>query len=163
MGATISECGKYRYNLTREWNSLFDTNQKKIVWVMLNPSTADANQSDPTLRRCIKFSQDWGFTHLELVNLYAFRSPYPEDLWTQDDPVGRLNDGHIFNAARTAHTIVCAWGGNAKPERARQIFNLLHSANDRVMCLGTNNDDTPKHPLYVHAKTELREYAMPVL
>ena len=84
--ATISKDGLYRYNLKRIMPMLFE--DRKVVFCMLNPSTADANKDDPTLRRCIGFANKFGYSSLEIVNLYAYRSPNPKDLWKVSDPVG---------------------------------------------------------------------------
>lgn len=145
--AVFSECGRYRYQLTRELGAA----PRSIMWLMLNPSTADATVNDPTVRRCMGFSVQWGFGRMYVCNLYALRSPYPEDLWKVDDPVGPDNDGWI--ASTSADVIVCAWGVNARPDRVRQVLGLLSAP---AMCLGTTKDGFPRHPLYVRGDTELQ-------
>jgi hypothetical protein len=155
MGAIISVCGRYRYSLTR---TLDDANQRSILWVMLNPSTADASTDDRTIGRLRGFSQRWGFGAFTVVNLYALRSPNPADLWAADDPIGPDNDSHIERAAMNHETCVVAWGGNAESEHAAAVHSVLARFHDHVMCLGVVASGAPKHPLYVHSETELQPW-----
>ena len=144
--AYLSPCERYRYELTRCW-----ANGPIACWVMLNPSTADADVDDPTIRRCIEFSKRWGCGALVVVNLYAWRATNPRDLQRADDPIGPHNDRHIDVATRSADTVVCAWGASANPERAAEVLRLI----SRPMCLGTTQGGAPRHPLYVHRDTPL--------
>ena len=90
--AEIDPTGLYRYSLYRGW----ETNApKRIAFVMLNPSRADATNDDPTLCRCISFARSWGYGSLEVVNLFAYRASKPEELKTVTDPVGSENDRYI--------------------------------------------------------------------
>lgn len=104
--ATISDCGKYRYNLTREW----DDSLPRLLFVMLNPSTADDEVDDPTIRRCISRAKGNSFGSVEVVNLFAYRATNPDELKRTEDPVGPENDKHIIEAVNRAHTIIIAWG-----------------------------------------------------
>lgn len=151
--AQISECGKYRYTLTRR----FSTGVGSVTWLMLNPSTADSAIDDPTIRRCMSFSQTWGRQWMFVRNLYAFRSKTPSDLWSTDDPVGPLNNNMI--SSHQGDIIICAWGRNAKPDRVREVYDLL-KGNVPMLCLGTNSDGSPKHPLYIKQKTQLIDWRM---
>jgi hypothetical protein len=111
--ADISPCGRYRYTLHRTWGA--SERPRGAVFVMLNPSTADAEKSDATVRKCIGFAQRWGLDGISIVNLFAFRSRHPGDLALQADPVGPLND----NAIRDVTGDPMALGeGNCDP-RAR--------------------------------------------
>src|SRR5262245_19133112 len=92
--ALISPCGLYRYWLTRTW----DNSLRRVCWVMLNPSTADAEQDDPTIRRCVGFARSWGAGGIIVVNLFAFRASDPKALLRAADPVGPDNDGHILKS-----------------------------------------------------------------
>jgi hypothetical protein len=141
--AVISPCGLYRYSLRR---ALDMHGMRQILWVMLNPSTADATQDDPTIRRCIGFSKAWGFAELAVVNLYALRSTDPKALWSASDPIGPDNDDHIRKLAECSDMTVCAWGqpGPVK-ERALHVRGLLPEAH----CLKLNKDGSPGHPLYL--------------
>src|SRR5580765_5070589 len=120
-GATISPDGKYRYLLSREYeDGMFGT----VLFVMLNPSTADATKDDATIRRCVGFTKRWGYSTLEVVNLFAFRATHPRDLWKADDPVGPDNDVTISDAVRRAQLIVAAWGVCRYP-RAMDVLRVL--------------------------------------
>lgn len=140
--AIISDCGTYRYELTRRWA----VGGPILTFVMLNPSTADAETDDPTIRKCIGFGKAWGYSGIRVVNLYALRSKSPVDLWKASDPVGPDNDRHLALAAMDrGGTIIAAWGKNAKPDRimrALELFPYLH-------CLRLTNDGKPYHPLYI--------------
>lgn len=150
-GAVID--GPYRYPLWREW----DPDRPRLLWVLLNPSTADAHREDPTLRRCLAFSQTWSFGSLEIVNLYAWRSSTPQALANVENPVGDLNDRHIQEAAQRSSTVVAAWGAyKALDGRDRAVMALLTSP---LWCLGTSRDGHPRHPLYIKADTRLRPFS----
>jgi len=144
MNAAISTCGKYRYSLHRE----FLTGAGLVVFIMLNPSTADATVDDPTIRRCIRFARDWGYASLEVVNLYAYRATNPSVMFAADDPIGPDNDTHIIAAVARSNLMVAAWGARAKPERVAAVRKLLYRD---VHCLGLTNGKQPKHPLFARA------------
>src|SRR4051812_4003223 len=112
-GAEISECGKYRYRLWRQWFG-FGSEKEVALFIMLNPSTADANQDDPTIRRCAAFANASGYERLEVVNLYAYRATDPDDLFKAaregQDIVGPHNEQAVREAADRADLIICAWG-----------------------------------------------------
>src|SRR5262249_6763346 len=113
--ATFSPCRRYRYALQRRW-----ADGPAVCWVMLNPSSADEHRDDPTIRRCVGFSQSWGYAGLVAVNLFASRTPDPAALWSVADPVGPGNDAAIRGAAAGASLVVAAWGDQARlPFRAR--------------------------------------------
>ena len=112
-GAIIE--GAYRYLLWRTWNAALP----RALWILLNPSTADERIDDRTLRRCRGFTASWRFGGLEVVNLFALRTPYPRDLYKAADPVGAANDRHIIAAAKRATCIVLAWGSSWRVPSAR--------------------------------------------
>lgn len=151
--ADLSSCGRYRYSLSRVW----DTSQRLVCWVMLNPSTADAEQDDPTICRCTAFAKAWGAGGIHVVNLFALRATDPDELRRAADPVGPENDGHIFRAAY-GRGVVVAWGvhgGLLKRDQA--VLRLLVSvarANQPVACLGLTRQGHPRYPLYVAGDTE---------
>ena len=150
--AVISEDGLYRYSLSRRWARAGD----RLLWIMLNPSRADANVDDPTMRRCIGFSRAWGFAALEAVNLYALRTPDPGTLRRHTDPVGPANDAFIARGAQRAVLTILAWG--AFPwarDRAERVRELLGARELR--CLGLTQSGEPRHPLYAPASCRLRE------
>jgi hypothetical protein len=160
--AVISECGTYRYLLTRQPPSGLDFAKPSYgtaLFVMLNPSTADATVDDPTIRRCKAFSYAWGCAGIAVVNLYALRSPSPADLWMHADPVGPDNDMWLRTVAREHETVVFAWGANARPDRARAVYEIFKGGpHRRIMCLGTTKDGSPRHPLYVRGTQPLIDW-----
>ena len=104
--AIYSDCEKYRYALTRTW----DAEGGKVLFVMLNPSTATEVQNDPTVERCERRAHALGFGAFRVCNIFAYRATDPRDMRTQDDPNGPDNDAAILEAADWADAIVCAWG-----------------------------------------------------
>lgn len=157
MSAIISECGQYRYALTREADDAFST-RGPALFIMLNPSTADATLDDPTIRRCRGFARTWDCNGIVVANLYALRATDPVELWKHPDPVGPLNDHYLRNLAREHETIVCAWGANARPDRVMQVRAMFNGWHHRLMCLGVTKDGSPRHPLYVRADQPLVEW-----
>lgn len=154
MAAEISPCGQYRYTLKRSPLSPYP-DRGTAVFCMLNPSTADATTDDPTIRRCRGFADYWGCNGIVVVNLYALRSTDPRGLWNHADPVGPDNDFWLRSVARDCGTVVCAWGANARPDRVRQVVELLRSVGAQIRCLGQTKDGAPRHPLYIRADQQL--------
>lgn len=143
-GATISPCMKYRYSLWRLWD-----NTSFLNIVGLNPSTADAELDDPTIRRCIGFAKQWGYGGLYMTNLFAFRSTDPDKMKVQTDPVGTDNDKTLIDIASKAGCVVIAWGNHGKHlDRDRFVLRLFAEKKIKVQCFGLNENNTPKHPLY---------------
>lgn len=159
--AVLSVDGVYRYTLTRSdyddapWRAV---HEPALLWIMLNPSTADASEDDPTIRRVRGFSRRLGFGQFTVVNLYALRSTDPRGLWTADDPIGPENDTTIaaeaFTAVCDAAPIVAAWGANARPDRVAQVLAIPHVA-PRLHCLGVTAAGAPRHPLYLPGNAPL--------
>ncbi len=142
--ATISECSRYRYNLRRAWQD----GNRFVCFIMLNPSTADAEIDDPTIRRCIGFGKSWGFDALEVVNLFGWRETEPKFLITPSDPIGPENDAAIIEASNRSELVVCAWGSHALALwRSSHISEILKARP--LHCLGTTKNGSPKHPLYI--------------
>ena len=125
---------------------------------MLNPSTADEDQDDPTIRRCVGFARRWRAPAMEVVNLYALRATHPRDLFAHRAPIGSDNDDAIRDAAARAGSIVVAWGahGARDPERVARVIDLLGAR--RLACLGANRGGSPKHPLFVPYQTKRRRW-----
>ncbi|MPW17921.1 DUF1643 domain-containing protein [Paraburkholderia sp. CNPSo 3157] len=157
MTAVISPCGTYRYLLTRAAESMAPM-RSTALFVMLNPSTADATLDDPTIRRCRGFAKLWDCNGLAVANLYALRSTDPAGLWSHPDPIGPDNDDYLWNFARECGDVVCAWESNAKPERAARVASILTDAGARLWCLGMTKDGSPRHPLYVRSDQPLIEW-----
>ena len=146
--ASFSRDRRYRYELRRCWGD-----GQTLTWLMLNPSTADSGVEDPTIRRCIDFSRNWGFGSLCVVNLFALRTPEPSVLLGASDRLGPGGDRRLRAALREADEVIVAWG-NVHPRlvrRAQAIASLLPS---RAWCLGLTARGEPKHPLYVAGDTE---------
>ncbi|OXR47888.1 hypothetical protein PuT2_15460 [Pusillimonas sp. T2] len=157
--AIISDCEQYRYRLTRQEQSLIG-NKPPIAFLMLNPSTADATEDDPTIRRLIGFARTWGHSGVVVANLYALRSPNPTALWSHTDPVGPDNDRHLLKLAKSHSDIVCAWGNNARADRVGHVVQLLKNQGATLWCLGQTNSGAPRHPLYVKSDQELLEWEL---
>lgn len=159
MNAIISACGQYRYKLSRPATSMYPT-CGPALFIMLNPSTADATLDDPTIRRCIGFAKTWDCAGLVVANLYALRATNPADLWKHPDPVGEENDAILEFLIRNHETVVCAWGANAKQERVATVRKMFHRLS-RPMCLGTTKAGAPRHPLYIRADQPLQDWITP--
>ncbi len=156
MSAIISACGQYRYQLTRAPQQSYPTSGTAL-FIMLNPSTADASLDDPTIRRCRGFAKSWDCNGIVVANLYALRATNPGELWKHADPVGEENDWHLAALIREHETIVCAWGANAKPDRVDTLRKMFHRMS-RPMCLGTTNAGAPRHPLYIRGDQPLIDW-----
>ena len=154
--AVISDDGRYRYVLRRFLDSL--TGVGALLFVMLNPSTADAETDDATIRRCRGFAAEGGYAGFTVVNLYAFRATTPNDLWLADDPIGPENDDHLVREleGRTG-PVVCAWGVHAKAARVQRFVDLAGGA--KLQCLGRTLDGSPRHPLYLRRGTALQVWS----
>lgn len=153
-GAVFSDCMLYRYNLWRVWNQ----EAPRLLWCMLNPSTADHTKNDPTIRRCIDFSKRLGFGSTEIVNIFAFRSTDPKLLFTQLDPIGVKNDAAIRTARARCSKVICAWGEHGVLlDRGARVNELLKEFGP-VFCLKRNTSGAPGHPLYIKGDTQPIEY-----
>lgn len=140
--AVVSKCHRYRYVLRRTWES----DGRHILFVALNPSTADARVDDPTVRRCIGFAADWGFGGFALANLYAYRATDPTELTGVEDPIGPLNDEWLRSLSAEVEFTVAAWGANvASIARQEYVYSLLRNIHH----LGLTKGGFPRHPLYL--------------
>lgn len=149
--AVFDRTGLYRYSLGRRW----DPDLPKVVFVMLNPSTADAHHDDATIRRCIALARAWGCGALDVVNLFAYRTPRPAILRRVADPVGPDNDAYLVRASRRAQLVVAAWGHHGTLLGRDRAARALLTATGRsaVYCLGTTQGGQPRHPLYLPRDT----------
>ena len=146
--AEFSDCGRYRYRLSRVWNDRIPS----VLFIGLNPSTADAEQDDPTVRRCIGFARQWGYGGMVLVNLFAWRATDPRELKRVIDPIGPENDRWIAAEAARAGRIVAIWGnGGRLGDRDRAVLRRLGA----VYCMGRTKKGCPRHPLYLAGTTPL--------
>lgn len=150
MGAVISMDQKYRYRLDRVW----DEGKGHSVFIMLNPSTADAELDDPTIRRCKGFARAWGYGGLIVVNLFAYRETDPRYLAAVGDPIGPENDQHIIAAVTHPRTalVVAAWGNRGSLYgRSQWVRHLIESRGVTVCVLRFTSKGEPWHPLYLPA------------
>lgn len=153
IDSTADVRGDYRYVLTRKW----DATRDPVVFVMLNPSTADATVDDRTIGRCVWFAKREGFGGIVVVNLYAFRATNPRVMFAAPDPIGPDNDRIISERTR-GRTVIAAWSYHAKAARTAQVAELLADAA-AVFVLGLTKRGHPRHPLYVHSDAPLTPWA----
>lgn len=149
--ARFSDCGRYRYTLARDFYQT-TRSTRRITFVMLNPSTADASENDPTVAKCCRYAVRWGYGHLTVVNLFAWRATDPRELRAVDAPIGNDNDAHILDAVADSEITICAWGAHgALRDRGRNLRRRLVATGygDRLHVLKLNRDGNPSHPLYL--------------
>lgn len=158
--AILSPDGAYRYRLTRSATveGVATCTRGTVCWVMLNPSTADAEVDDPTIRKCTAFTRSWGYASLVVVNLFALRSTDPSALRSYAQAIGHGNDAYIIGAAMEADLTVCAWGTKGG-HLGRDAHVLRMLATVPLHALDITKDGHPKHPLYVRGDTLPREFS----
>jgi hypothetical protein len=167
-GALMSPDKKYRYLLWREWRGTHDPKNwewfdkgtpheygepKACVFVMLNPSTADGEVDDPTIRRCVGFAKAWNYERLEVVNLFAYRATDPKMLLAlrhYDNPEGERNAEMVAEVTARAGIVICAWGAHGS-HLGQDETALGWFATKKYYALGTTAKRQPKHPLYLPA------------
>lgn len=167
-GADFSPCRTWRYRLWRTW----DAGRPPLVMLMLNPSTADEDNNDPTVERCERRARRIGAGGLVVLNIFAFRATVPDVMKAVDDPVGPGNDAAILNelaavaAARTAGrptaTICAGWGiHGAHRGRDREVSAMFVEAGVPLYCLGVTANGQPRHPLYIANAAEFQPWSAP--
>jgi hypothetical protein len=156
-GAEFSTGRTYRYSLWRVW----DRDKPLVMFIGLNPSTADESKDDPTIRRCIGFAKRWAHGGIVMCNLFAFRATDPKAMKKAADPVGRANDQYLKHWASRASLRVACWGNHgAHLGRAAAVCKLLQGRSRTGLdCFGRTKQGQPKHPLYLpgNARTQLLE------
>ena len=171
-GCRMDGCREYRYDLTRVW----DCDRELICWIMLNPSTADAFQLDPTLRKCRGFAERWGYGGMLILNMFAYRSTAPGKLRSVYDPVGPDNDmviAHHFgpNAPHRIGRVMVGWGPVGKlgapyrpmmRKRADGLLALLDGYGVKPQCVAVTGDGSPGHPLLIPYDAPILDYSGPV-
>jgi hypothetical protein len=158
--AIFSPDERFRYVLTREW----DACRGKLAIIGLNPSTATAEQDDPTIRRCIGFAKREGFGGLAMLNLFAYRATDPRELTRAltrgENIVGELNDSVLRLYGNEGRIVLAAWGaGGALCGRGRDVTRNLVAAGADVRCLGLTTQGDPRHPLYMRADAPFQAFA----
>jgi hypothetical protein len=153
--ATFSADRAYRYALTRWWDG-----RPPAVFVMLNPSTADAVRTDPTVTRCLGFARRENCGGLVIVNLFALRATDPRELRGHPDPVGAGNDRFIREHCAAGRLVIAAWGAHGRlGGRDRAVLALLGEARIAVRSFGVTAGGMPRHPLYLPSGAQLGSYA----
>jgi hypothetical protein len=153
--ALYSDCENYRYSLTRVW----DVNERRVLFVMLNPSTATEVQNDPTVERCERRARALGFGAFRVCNIFAWRATDPKNMRAQVDPVGPDNDAAILAGCDWADEIVCAWGTHGE-HRARgpEVERIMRKTGLPLTHLGLSKAGHPKHPLYIAYAVQPEEW-----
>jgi len=154
METIISPCKQYRYVLTRS-NDLLCPVKSSALFIMLNPSTADAYDDDNTIRRLLGFTRLWNCNGFVVGNLYAFRTKNPKELWKAKDPIGPENDKYLRALLEEHGDVICAWGNNAKHDRVQAFLAMAKETGARLFCLGITKAGQPIHPLFVKADQKL--------
>lgn len=155
--AVLSECGQYRYTLSRRWGD-----GPTCLFVMLNPSTADAQENDPTIRRCIGFAKREGCGGLVVINLYTFRTKDPAVLARHSFPHGPASPRYAADAIVAADgPVICAWGADPLVRGVSLgMLDLIRACGKTPMCLGATKDGHPRHPLYLPKDAPLVPFRM---
>lgn len=153
--AVISDCGKYRYLLRRVW----DHAKPRALFIMLNPSTADARQDDATIRSCVRLLVGLGYGSMEVVNVFGYRATKPDELLKADDPCGPQNEAVVEAALARCDIPICAWGAWPPAKQASAyIMNAIRSKRPAAFCFGKTQSGAPKHPLYIKSGTPLEAF-----
>ncbi len=143
--AIISECQKFRYVLRRIWSDA-----PQVCFIMLNPSTANSFEDDPTIRRCISFAKSWGYGGIRVLNLFAYRATNPKELLAAEDPIGERNEMYLKIYTDGCEKIICAWGNYGIVKKLFEKYpSYMPFIAKELHCLGRNAKGDPKHPLYL--------------
>ncbi len=153
----------YRYSLTRfRAPNIVGAQPRLLMWIGLNPSTADERTLDPTLRRVWRYSTDWGFDGFVMTNLFGFRATFPSDMKLQDDPVGPDNDYWLRTYAERSERVMCCWGAHGVyRDRSQTVVAMLNDAGmaAKLRCLVRVANGEPGHPLRLRASLQPIPYA----
>jgi len=145
--ATFSPCRTWRYSLLRRWANGGDY----AMFIGLNPSTADETQDDPTVRRCIRYAQSWGYSALYMTNIFAYRATDPKVMKGAFDPVGPDNDETLIRLAADAGIVVAAWGNHGTHHGRENVVRHFARFVKRLHVLKLTKGGHPCHPLYLKA------------
>jgi len=151
--ASFSRCGKYRYQLVRQW----DDGDGCCVFIGLNPSTADHRQDDPTIRRCMGFARRWGHQKMVMINLFAYRTPHPAELKQAPSPEGKQNRRVLRRHCQSENRIVAAWGAHGILNNQAARLSDIWSGNT-LYCFGLTAGGQPLHPLYQRSEATLSRF-----
>lgn len=171
-GAEFSPCGRYRFRLWRVCDRMYP-GEGTIAWCMLNPSTADENVLDPTLRRVARFSREWDYERFVVVNLFAWRATDPDELLRTRAAIGLYNMLAIESAVAASDLVVCGWGSHrAASVEAQHILGIAtpkaplftfarEAIGAKAHHLGLTKDDHPRHPLYLRGDVKPQPWTLP--
>lgn len=152
-GAKFSEDGKYRYGLHRIWNN----SKPKVLFILLNPSTADSLENDKTIGKCVKYAKDWGYGGIYVSNIFAYKSVNSSDLLNVENPYGEDNDYYRLEMADKSSLIVCAWGNSDIIKKLKPNLDFS-SIKKPLHVLDLSKDGTPKQPLYLKSNLKPQFY-----
>lgn len=158
--AVLSHDGRYRYLLARRWQEGVG-HARTILWIMLNPSSADHDRDDLTVRKCIGFSKAWGASALKVVNLFAYRTSNPQDLLEVMNPVGPANQEHVRKAGDDCDKVIVAWGAlsNKLWYASAAIRTAVRGEYaGKLQCLGRTRTGAPRHPSRIGYVTALEDW-----
>ncbi len=142
--------------MRREW----DSERKTVAFIMLNPSRADGEINDPTITRCIKFALAWGYGRLEVVNLFADRTPHPSLLKQAAEPIGKENDKYILETAQRSERLILSWGNHGTWQKQDLSVLQLLKNYPHLYCFGITRKGCPRHPLYLRSTSKPQRYGM---
>lgn len=149
--AIFDKSQKYRYLLKRQWKA--DT-KNFVNFILLNPSTADEKNDDPTINACIQFAKNSNYDGLWITNLFAFRATKPHNLKLCSSPIGKQNNQYLKNYAKKSKMVIIAWGNHGNfLDRNKEVIKIL-SKTKTLYCLDITNKGNPKHPLYIKRTTK---------
>ena len=156
--ANLNKTRKYRYVLSRQWG---DSADNFVNFVLLNPSTADENSDDQTIRRCINLTRSWGYDGIYVTNLFAFRTRHPSILFHAVAPVGKENDKYLIRFAKEAKIVIIAWGNNGNfLHRDEDVIKLLSPIKQLYQLGKSTIHGQPRHPLMIRRATKPEKYFM---
>ena len=154
--ATFSLDREFRYSRSRIW----DADKEKVLFIMLNPSTADADNDDPTIRRCIGFAKSWGFGGLYVCNLYGYRATDPNELVKRANLrmqiIGFANSDEMRRISRRCEKVVFAWGAKKIGKLHEIVVNDVCKLFPDAYYIAQSKDGHPRHPLYLKADLQLK-------
>ncbi|WP_010138508.1 DUF1643 domain-containing protein [Oceanicola sp. S124] len=159
--ALYSPCLRYRYALSRTW----DATAPRLLYIMLNPSTATEQQNDPTIERCERRARALGYGGFRACNLFAWRETSPALLKKAEAPVGPDNDAVLRSSLDwigAGGLVLCGWGVHgAHLGRGREVAQSLRASGAPLAHLGLTRDGAPRHPLYIAYATQPQPWGDP--
>ena len=147
--AVYSDCEHYRYSLKRVW----EPKKQKIIFILLNPSTATELRNDPTVERCERRARELGFGSFLVCNIFAWRDTNPKKMKLAIDPIGEHNNKAILEGCHWANRLICAWGAHGSHlNRSDEVLAIMKEIPKTLYHLGLTKHGLPKHPLYISYK-----------